>query len=143
MFNTVIISGRLTANPELKTTNGGKSVCNFTIAVERKFKQGGDYPTDFIDIGAWGNTAEFISKYFSLGQMIGVEGAVQTRKYTDRSGNNRTAFEILANNVQFMGYKESKGNGDNSPSQTQNSSYGSNDNASGFTAVDLGDDLPF
>ena len=143
MFNTVIISGRLTANPELKTTNGGKSVCSFTIAVERKFKQGGDYPTDFIDIVAWGNTAEFVSKYFSSGQMIGVEGAIQTRKYTDKNGNQRTAFEILANNVQFMGYKESKNKGDNSPLQTQNSSYGSNDDVSEFTAVDLGDDLPF
>ena len=143
MFNTVILSGRLTATPELKTTNGGKSVCSFTIAVERKFKQGAEKPTDFIDIVAWGNTAEFISKYFSLGQMIGVEGSIQTRKYTDKNGNNRTAFEILANNVQFMGYKESKGNDNNSPSQTQNSSYGSNSDASEFTEVDLGDDLPF
>lgn len=140
MFNTVILSGRLTANPELKTTNGGKSVCNFTIAVERKFRQGAEKPTDFIDIVAWGNTAEFVSKHFSLGQMIGVEGAIQTRKYTDKNGYNRTAFEILANNVQFMGYKESKGNGDNSPSQTQNSSYSANDD---FAEFDGGDDLPF
>ncbi len=143
MFNTVILSGRLTANPELKTTNGGKSVCNITIAVERKFKQGAEKPTDFIDIVAWGNTAEFVSKYFSSGQMIGVEGAIQTRKYTDKNGNNRTAFEILASNVQFMGYKESKGNNDNSPSQSQNSSYNANGDATEFMEVDLGDDLPF
>lgn len=141
MFNTVIISGRLTANPELKTTNGGKSVCNFTIAVERKFRQGAEKPTDFIDIVAWNNTAEFVSKHFSLGQMIGVEGAIQTRKYTDKNGYNRTAFEILANSVQFMGYKEPKGNGDNSPSQTQNSSYSANDDD--FAEFDGGDDLPF
>jgi single-strand DNA-binding protein len=143
MFNTVIISGRLTANPELKTTNGGKSVCNFTIAVERKFKQGADKPTDFIDIVAWGNTAEFVSKYFSLGQMIGIEGSIQTRKYTDKNGNNRTAFEILANNVQFMGYKESKGNGDNSTSQNQNSSYSLNNDATEFAEFSGDDDLPF
>lgn len=143
MFNTVILSGRLTANPELKTTQGGKSVCNFSIAVERKVKQGGEYPADFFNIVAWGNTAEFVSKYFSLGQMIGVEGTLQTRKYTDKDGHNRTAFEILANNVQFMGYKESKGNNDNSPSQSQNSSYNANGDATEFMEVDLGDDLPF
>lgn len=139
MFNIVILSGRLTANPELKTTNSGKSVCNFTIAVERKFKQGAEKPTDFIDIVAWGNTAEIVSKYFSKGSMIGIEGSVQTRKYTDKDGNNRTAFEILANNVQFMESKRDGAASQASATPTAFSNAGFND----FEEISTDDDLPF
>ena len=102
MFNLVVLSGRLTADPELKTTPNGVSVCSFSIAVDRAYRKDQEKQTDFISICAWRSTAEFVSKYFSKGNMIGIEGAIQTRKYQDKDGNNRTAFEVVANNVQFV-----------------------------------------
>ena len=102
MFNLVVLTGRLTADPELKTTQSGVSVVSFCIAVQRQYKSGEDPITDFINVVAWRHTAEFVTKYFHKGNMIGVEGSIQTRKYTDKDGNNRTAFEVLANNVQFV-----------------------------------------
>ncbi|MEE1239698.1 MAG: single-stranded DNA-binding protein [Acutalibacteraceae bacterium] len=107
MFNLVVLTGRLTADPELKTTQSGVSVVSFCVAVQRQYKSGEDPITDFINIVAWRHTAEFVTKYFHKGNMIGIEGSIQTRKYTDKDGNNRTAFEVLANNVQFV---ESKRN---------------------------------
>lgn len=107
MFNLVVLTGRLTADPELKTTPSGVSVMSFTIAVQRSYKSGEEPITDFIYIQAWRHTAEFIAKYFQKGSMIGIEGSIQTRRYTDKDGNNRTAFEVVANNVQFV---ESKRN---------------------------------
>lgn len=109
MFNLAVLTGRLTADPELKTTQSGVSVCSFSIAVERKYKSGEDKQTDFIGIVAWRQTAEFVSKYFKKGNMIGIEGTIQTRKYVDQEGRNRTAFEVLANNVQFVESKKSEG----------------------------------
>ena len=102
MFNLVVLTGRLTADPELKTTQSGVSVVSFCVAVQRQYKSGEDPITDFINVVAWRHTAEFVTKYFHKGNMIGVEGSIQTRKYTDKDGNNRTAFEVLANNVQFV-----------------------------------------
>ncbi len=109
MFNLVVLSGRLTSNAELKTTQNGVSVTSFNIAVDRRGKSGEEKQTDFIPIVAWRQTAEFICKYFKKGNMIGIEGTIQTRKYTDKNGNNRTAFEIIANNVQFLEGKGSNG----------------------------------
>ena len=106
MFNLVILTGRLTAQPELKTTPNGVSVCTFGIAVDRAYKKGEEKQTDFINIVAWRQTAEFVSKYFSKGNLIGIEGAIQTRKYQDKNGNNRTAFEVVANNVHFVESKK-------------------------------------
>ena len=113
MFNLVVLSGRLTADPELKTTPNGVSVTSFSIAVERRYKQGEERQADFINIVAWRSSAEFICKYFKKGSMIGIEGSIQTRKYQDRDGNNRTAFEVVANNVQFVEFKKSDNNSDN------------------------------
>lgn len=110
MLNVVVLTGRLTADPELKSTTNGTSVCSFKIAVDRRYKQGEERKADFINIVAWRSSAEFVSKYFKKGSMIAIEGAIQTRKYQDKDGNNRTAFEVLANNVQFADYgkKEDK-----------------------------------
>ena len=91
MFNIVILTGRLTSDVELKTTPNGVSVCSFSIAVERRYRQGEERQADFINIVAWRSSAEFICKYFKKGSMIGIEGSIQTRKYQDRDGNNRTA----------------------------------------------------
>lgn len=106
MFNLVVLTGRLTAMPELKTTTSGISVCSFAIAVDRAYKSGEDKQTDFINCVAWRQTAEFISKYFAKGKMIGVEGSLQTRKYQDRNGDNRIAYEVIVNQAHFLGSKE-------------------------------------
>jgi single-strand DNA-binding protein len=103
-FNLVVLTGRLTAAPEIKTTPSGKSVCSFTIAVDRGY--GDNKETDFITCVAWEKTAEFISKYFNKGSEIGIEGSIQTRKWTDKNGNSRTAFEVRVSNTQFIGGKK-------------------------------------
>ena len=138
MFNLVVLTGRLTADPELKTTSNGTSVVSFSIAVDRRYRTGEERQTDFINIVAWRSSAEFISKYFKKGSLIGIEGSIQTRKYTDKNGNNRTAFEVVANNVQFV---ESKRDGAASVGESAGFS-----NADVNDFADLGDaqddDLP-
>lgn len=107
MLNKVILTGRLTATPELKTTTGGNSVTSFSIAVQRQFKSAdGNYQTDFINIVAWRNTAEFITRYFEKGQLIAIVGSIQTRSYEDKSGQKRTAFEVVAEEAQFVESKK-------------------------------------
>ena len=102
MLNSVVLMGRLTAEPELRHTPNGIAVTSFTLAVNRSYaKAGSERATDFIDIVAWRNTAEFVSRYFTKGQLVAVEGSIQTRTYQDKDGNNRKAFEIVANNVHF------------------------------------------
>ena len=109
-FNLVVLTGRMVADPELKTTTNGISVCTFSIAVDRRYNSGEERQADFITIVAWRGSAEFVSKYFKKGDMIGIEGSIQTRKYQDKNGNNRTAFEVVANNVQFVGGKKQDNN---------------------------------
>ena len=107
MLNCAIIMGRLTADPELRTTGNGISVTSFSVAVDRNYqRQGQERQTDFINVVAWRQTAEFVSRYFRKGQMIAVQGSIQTRNYEDRNGNKRTAVEIVADNVSFCGSKE-------------------------------------
>lgn len=107
MFNLAILTGRLTSDVELKVTTSGISVCNFSIAVDRAYKKGEEKQTDFLNVVCWRTTAEFVSKWFKKGSLIGIEGSIQTRKYQDKDGNNRTAFEIVANNVHFVESKRS------------------------------------
>ena len=140
MFNLVVLTGRLTADPELKTTQSGIPVTTFSIAVNRNYRAGEEQQTDFINIVAWRQRAEFITKYFKKGSMIGIEGSIQTRKYQDKSGNNRTAFEVVVNNAQFV---EAKREGGMAPSGSESASY-SNADASDFAEIgDMDDDLPF
>jgi single-strand DNA-binding protein len=106
MLNVVAIMGRLVADPELRTTQQGTNVCTFRIACERSYTpKGQQRQADFVDIVAWGKTAEFICKFFQRGSMIAVEGSLQTRNYQDKQGNKRTAVEVLANNISFAGAK--------------------------------------
>ena len=108
MLNVVALQGRLTRDPELRQTTSGKNVCAFTIAVDRGFKtEDGKTQADFIDCVAWERRAEFICRYFSKGDMIAVDGRLQTRKYQDKNGNNCTAVEVSVNNAHFAGKKES------------------------------------
>ena len=133
MFNLVVLTGRLTADPELKYTQNNTPVTSFSIAVDRRYKSGEEQETDFINIVAWRQTAEFITKYFQKGSMIGIEGSIQTRKYTDKDGKKRTAFEVIANNVQFVERKRENEAGGEFSADT-----------SDFTEVaDNDDDYPF
>ena len=141
MFNLVVLTGRLTADPELKTTANGLSVTTFSIAVDRRYRSGEERQTDFINIVAWRQSAEFITKYFKKGSLIGIEGSIQTRRYQDKNGNNRTAFEVVVNNVQFVESKRDSGApmGDSVPASFSNADV--NDFADLGDATD--DDLPF
>ena len=112
-MNVVCLVGRLTADPELRQTPNGISVCSFSVAVQSSTKNpDGSYKADFINCVAWRQTAEFISRYFRKGQNIGLNGSIQTRTYQDKdTGKNRTAFEVVINNTYFV---ESKGSSQNS-----------------------------
>lgn len=105
-MNIAVLIGRMTSTPELKSTPNGVSVTSFSIAVDRGY--GDKKQTDFINIVAWRQTAEFICKHFTQGSRIAIEGSIQTRKYQDRDGNNRIAFEVVANNVHFVDTKSAK-----------------------------------
>ena len=103
--------GRLTRDPELRRTGSGTAVTSFSLACDRDFKsQSGDKETDFIEVVAWKNTAEFVSKYFSKGRMAVVEGRLQIRGWTDKAGSKRTTAEVVAGNVYFADSKRSESN---------------------------------
>lgn len=130
MLNKVLLQGRLVADPETRHTTNGTAVSSFRLAVDRDFKnQNGEKETDFINIVAWRNTAEFVGKYFEKGQMAIVDGRLQVRDYTDRDGNKRYVTEVVANSVYFAGSK---------PEQTEQSNH------NGLEPLDDDDgELPF
>ncbi len=101
-MNVVNIIGRLAADPELKTTGSGISVTNICVAVDRKVTKGEDKITDWIDVVAWRNTAEFVCKYFQKGSPIVVTGSLQTRMWDDKSGQKRKTVEVIADSVEFV-----------------------------------------
>lgn len=139
MLNQVAIMGRLTADPELKHTPSNVAVTTFTLAVTRSYgKKGEERQTDFIDLVAWRNTAEFICKYFRKGNMMALSGSLQTRTYTDREGKNRKVVEIRAENVFFT---ESRKKEESTHEQTSVSEeMPDNDD---FEVISDDDDLPF
>ena len=149
MLNNISVMGRLTADPEVRQTPNGVSVCSFTIANDKDFKRDGDAP-NWIDCVAWRNNAEFIGKYFKKGSLIVVTGSLQTSSYQDRNGNNRKATEIVVNQQYFAESKrsaeENQAGGFAPAQQTAQAapvSYASAD-ASDFTVTgDAEDDLPF
>ena len=107
MLNKAILMGRLTAAPELRSTPNGISVVSFTLAVDRSYSsKGGEKQTDFIDIVAWRQTAEFVNRYFTKGMQVAVSGPIQSRKWTDKNGQNRTAVEVVADEVYFADSKK-------------------------------------
>lgn len=130
-MNIVAIMGRLVADPELRTTTGGVNMARFRIACDRSFaRQGEQRQTDFLDVVAWRNTADFVCKYFSKGSLIALQGRLQTRQYQDKNGNNRTAVEIVAEQVSFTGEKAK-------------SAPAAPDPGDDFREVDDDGDLPF
>lgn len=148
MLNNVVLMGRLVADPELRHTPNDIAVTSFTLAVNRGYvKSGSERQTDFIDIVAWRSTAEFVSKYFHKGQLVAVQGSIQTRTYQDKEGNKRKAFEIVADNVYFAESKRDSANYNNDTyadinQNAQPSAYASGD-ADDFQEVPSDDDLPF
>ena len=118
MLNHVVIMGRMVRDPELRQLDNGTSVTSFSVAVERNYvdKTTNERQADFLNIVAWRQTADFVCKYFHQGDMIALEGSLQSRKYTDKDGNNRIAIEIVASNISFCGGK----NGGNANTATTN-----------------------
>lgn len=145
MLNNVVLMGRLVADPELRHTPNDIAVTSFTLAVNRSYaKAGAERATDFIDIVAWRSTAEFVSKYFTKGQLVAVQGSIQTRTYQDKEGNNRKAFEVVASNVYFADSKKD-GSTRSDYAQSMNSVSTSFENGSSddFKEIETEDDLPF
>ncbi len=158
MLNHIVIMGRLTRDPELRRTQSGTPVVTFTLAVDRDFasREGGERQTDFIDVVAWRNTAEFVSKYFSKGRMAVASGRLQIRDWTDRDGNKRRSAEVVADNVYFGDSKRdgdgNQGGGGYSRQYSDAPAGGSFGGQGGYSApsgsdfADLSDDdgdLPF
>lgn len=144
MLNTAILMGRLTADPELRYTGSNIPVTSFSLAVDRAYKNGEERQTDFINIVAWRQRAEFVSKWFKKGQLVAVEGSIQTRRYTDKDGNNRTAFEVVANNVHFAERRDASAGApafqEGAPAPAPSFS---NTGAEDFSSLPGDDDLPF
>lgn len=134
-LNKVMLAGRLTTDPELKTTQSGVSVTSFQIAVNRPTKKGDEQIADFITVIAWKERAEFVSRYFRKGSSIFVEGALRQRKFQDKSGVNRSVIEVLADEIQFV---ESKKNSENSDQQGPYET-----SSTDFQDVTENEDLPF
>ena len=154
MLNVVALMGRLVADPELRHTPNGVATCTFRIAVDRNFvRQGEERKADFIDIVAWRQSAEFVCRYFRKGNLIAVNGSLQTRNYEDKNGNRRTAYEVVADNIHFAESKNSSqasGSGYSAPAPAEAPraaapapvSYAVG-NADDFAVIDDNEDLPF
>ena len=154
MLNKIILMGRLTRDPELRRTQSGTAVTSFSLAVDRDFKsQAGEKETDFIDVVAWRNTAEFVSKYFTKGRMAIVEGRLQIRDWTDRDGGKRRSAEVVAENVYFGDSKRDGADSYgappyaptyNAPMGGRNGGYAPMDSHSDFAEIGEEDgELPF
>lgn len=148
MINMVTLMGRMTYEPELRTTPSGVSVLRFQVACDRNYqKDTQKRQADFIDCVAWRQTAEFISRYFHKGSMIAVEGTIQTSNYTDKDGNKRKQIEVVANNVSFCGGKSENGSQGTQGAQNEQYTQGgmgiSPDTSDFEEIVDDDDDLPF
>ena len=144
MLNCAVIMGRLTADPELRQTPSGVSVTRFTVAVDRGYvKAGEERKADFINVVAWRQTAEFVSRYFQKGSMIAVQGSIQTGSY-EKDGVKRYTVEISADNVSFCGSKSETGTSGGAPRTPVAAAPSfSNGSADDFAAMADDDDLPF
>lgn len=137
-MNTVCLIGRLTFSPELKATLSGVSVTHLQVAVDRSYQpKGEERKADFIDVTAWRQTAEFINRYFHKGDMIAIEGSIQTSNYTDRDGNKHKSVTVVANNVSFCGSKNEQGSKNNAAQGYPNAV------PQDFEEIVDDDDLPF
>ena len=150
-MNVICLLGRLTADPELRHTASQIPVTSFTVAVDRAFQTKGSEQrqADFIPVVAWRNTAEFVCRYFHKGQRIAVNGSLQSRQYTDKEGNKRTAYEVVADNVYFAESKNASGPSTGARYESQIPQYNeappafSNAGAGDFEEIVGDDELPF
>ncbi len=150
-MNVICLLGRLTADPELRHTPNQVPVTSFSIAVDRRFTpQGQERQADFINIVAWRQTAEFITRYFHKGQRIAIQGSLQARQYTDKEGNKRTAYEVVVDNAFFAESKNSSGGGGNAggyesqaPQYKEAPPAFSTASSGDFEEIVGDDDLPF
>ena len=148
-FNKVILVGNLTADPELKNTASGVALCNFTLAVNRKFSKQGEQAVDYINICAWRSSAEFVSRYARKGNALLVCGQIQTRNYTNAQGQKVYITEVVADEVSFAGNGKSESNGEPRVSAPNGNTYVPNSygggNSGNFEPLDVGNesDLPF
>ncbi len=143
MLNCAVIMGRLTADPELRQTPSGVAVTRFTVAVDRSFvKAGEERKADFINVVAWRQTAEFVTRYFSKGSMIAVQGSIQTGSY-EKDGVKRSTFEVVADNVSFCGSKSESGTNGAPRTPVAAAPSFSNGSVDDFAAMADDDDLPF
>ncbi len=149
MLNNITLMGRLTRDPELRSTTSGTPVASFTLAVDRDFasRESGERQTDFIDIVAWRQTGEFVSKYFQKGSMAVVSGRLQIREWQDKEGNKRRSAEVVADNVYFGETKRRDGDAGGfreAPAAGSTGGYDNSSKGSAFSELDNGDgDLPF
>lgn len=137
-INVTVLTGRITKDPDLRKTQSGKSVVQFTLAVNRNVKKDGQPDADFINCQAWNKTADAIYQYVSKGHMIGVEGRIQTRNYDDRDGKRVYVTEVVADSVQFL---ESKKQADNVGNEATGALQ--NNECADYAAEIETDDLPF
>ena len=140
-MNITALMGRLTADPELKTTQSGVSYCRFSIAVDRQYKNGQERLTDFFNCVAWRSCAEFITKYFVKGQMIAVTGSLQTGSYENRDGVKINTVDVLVSQVSFCGSKKEESS-DEQTSQRRSRNHQKSADISVLDDDEL-DDLPF
>lgn len=126
-MNQIALMGRLTRDPELRHTQSGTAVASFTLAVDRQQNKDVEKQTDFIDIVAWRNTAEFVSKYFVKGQMAAVTGRLQLRNWTDKDGNKRRSAEVVADNVYFTESKKNRSESAEQPAEVEFAELGEDD----------------
>ena len=143
-MNKVQLVGRLTRDPELRTTANGVSVCSFTVAVNRRFRNPqGEYEADFINCVAWRQSAELLAKYFTKGRMVGLVGSIQTRNYDNKDGQKVYVTEVSVEEVHFVESRNATGNGP-APSAAPSAPEVSFDTDSGFMPMpSADDDLPF
>ena len=140
-MNNVTLTGRLTADPELRQTPANISVCSFFVAVDKPYKQGEERKADFIPVVAWRNTAEFISRNFSKGQRIEIVGKLSTSKFDDKDGKTQYRMDVVADSVEFGGSKASTSS--NNSVGSNNSSQADDDDFAGFEEILGSDNIPF
>lgn len=132
MINRVVLTGRLTRDPELKYTQSGNAVCSFTLAVDRQFRnQNGDREADFINCVIWRKSAENFSNFTHKGSMVGIDGRIQVRNYENQQGQRVYVTEVIVDNFALLESHNSQGNGYNQPQNNQQGNYRSN-NANGY-----------
>ena len=139
-MNSINLVGRLTADPELKTTNSGKSVCSFTLAVSRPRVKD---TTDFISVVTWNQSAEYLANYGHKGNLVAVTGVLTSRKYDDKDGNHRTAFEVVCDSVSLCESRDKGQGGTNTPPTNKTQNNGIVEPPAQFVGLDNDSDLPF